>query len=57
MQHTLVEIHNNYLDVTADQFNTGMYSNHQFKSIMFTHGLPYGIRYEEPSYEEVFGEL
>lgn len=53
--HTWVEIpkDNIYLDVTADQFNYGMYLENEFSPVMICYGLPHGMSYEEP---ELTGE-
>ena len=46
--HTWVECGKYYIDVTADQFNPGMWGNHQFKPVIFKVGLPHGMSYTEP---------
>ena len=53
-EHTWAEIPSLglYLDVTADQFNFGMYEENKFKGIICRKGLPYGMRYDEPSWDE-----
>lgn len=56
--HTWVEIPSLklYIDVTADQFNYGMYLENEFSKIVVQSGLPYGMQYEEPTwrdYEEI----
>lgn len=52
-EHTWVELGDYYLDVTADQFNLGMEKENEFEGIIFNHGLPHGMCYEEPNdYDE-----
>lgn len=46
--HTWVELEGLYLDVTADQFNCGMFRENEFSSILFTKGMPHGITIDEP---------
>lgn len=50
--HTWVEIPSLslYLDVTADQFNYGMWEENEFPAIVIREGLPHGMQYEEPSW-------
>ena len=52
--HTWVEIPsiNVYVDATADQFNFGMYSENVFSEVIVREGIPHGMRYDEPSWEE-----
>lgn len=52
--HTWVEIPsmNLYVDVTADQFNYGMYEENQFPAILLHSGLPAGMQYEEPTWDD-----
>ena len=49
-EHTWIELNQGkiYVDVTADQFNPGMYMENQFEPIIINKGLPEGMRYEEP---------
>lgn len=48
-EHTWVEInHKCYIDVTADQFNPGMYKENEYNPIIIQRGLPHGMRYTEP---------
>lgn len=53
-EHTWVEVPslNLYIDVTADQFNYGMYSENNYDAIIVRKGLPHGMRYNEPIWEE-----
>lgn len=48
--HTWVELNNGkvYIDVTADQFNSGMEQENSFAPIIIKNGLPHGIRYDKP---------
>ena len=46
--HTWVELNGYYLDVTADQFNFGMFKENEFPSVIFQKGLPHGMCYAEP---------
>lgn len=50
--HTWVEIGDIYIDTTADQFNHGMYKENDFKKIIVQKGLPHGMRYDEPTWDE-----
>lgn len=52
--HTWVEIPSLglYVDVTADQFNSGMYAENEFDSVIVCKGLPNGMQYEEPSWDD-----
>lgn len=54
--HTWVEFDLNgqryYADITADQFNYSMGPETQFRSIILCVGLPYGMQYEEPTWDE-----
>ena len=48
-EHTWVEEQNKvYIDVTADQFNSGMFNEHKYTEVIIRNGLPYGMSYEEP---------
>lgn len=51
-EHTWVEVPEMdlYIDVTADQFNYGMYSENEFPSVIVRVGLPTGMQYEEPHF-------
>lgn len=53
--HTWVEIPEMgiYADVTADQFNYGMDIENEFSGIVVQEGLPHGMQYEEPSWDEI----
>lgn len=53
-EHTWVEVPslNLYIDVTADQFNYGMDSENEFPRVLVREGLPHGMRYNEPSWDE-----
>lgn len=46
--HTWVEIGKVYLDVTADQFNPGMYPENKYPPVLVNLGLPHGMSYREP---------
>lgn len=37
-----------YADITADQFNAGMFPENEFPPIVLCAGLPYGMQYAEP---------
>lgn len=37
-----------YVDITADQFNPGMYEETKYDGIIIQFGLPHGMRYDEP---------
>lgn len=52
-EHTWVEIPSMglYVDVTADQFNYGMREKNEFPEIIIQKGLPYGMQYDEPTWE------
>ena len=52
--HTWVEIPSLglYVDVTADQFNYGMYTENEFSEIIVQKGLPHGMEYDEPSWDD-----
>ena len=52
--HTWVELpdYGLYVDVTADQFNYGMSRENEFLPVIVQKGLPHGMRYEEPSWDE-----
>lgn len=56
-EHTWLEISLNnqnkfkqslYVDITADQFNNGMYIENQFDGVIIRTGLPHGMSYREP---------
>lgn len=52
-EHTWVQSSDNkiYVDVTADQFNAGMFEENDFKDIIISNiknGLPHGMRYDKP---------
>lgn len=48
-EHTWVELSGKiYVDITADQFNPGMYLENKFKPIIICEGLPHGMCYDEP---------
>lgn len=53
--HTWVEVPSLglYIDVTADQFNYGMYSENEFPGVIVQKGLPHGMQYNEPSWDEI----
>lgn len=53
-EHTWVEVPslNLYIDITADQFNYGMDIENEFPEIIVRQGLPFGMRYDEPSWDE-----
>lgn len=38
-----------YVDITADQFNPGMYKENEFKGVTISIGLPHGMTYDEPA--------
>ena len=48
--HTWVEIDQGkiYIDVTADQFNPGMFIENYYKPIIVNRGLPHGMMHNEP---------
>ena len=51
--HTWLEIPNSsgaplYVDVTADQFNAGMFSENRYPGMIINLGLPHGMTYSEP---------
>lgn len=46
--HTWAEICGIYVDVTADQFNCGMYKGNEYRGVILGKGLPHGMRYDEP---------
>lgn len=50
--HTWVEFRLNdewyYADITADQYNFGMFPENEFPPIVLCVGLPYGMQYAEP---------
>lgn len=52
--HTWVEVPslNLYIDVTADQFNYGMYGENDFPPVIVREGLPHGMRYVQPNWGE-----
>lgn len=52
--HTWVEIESLqiYIDVTADQFNYGMTCENEFQPVIVRKGLPHGMQYEEPSWDD-----
>lgn len=52
--HTWVEVPSLglYIDVTADQFNYGMYEENEYGPVEIRKGLPHGMCYEEPTFEE-----
>lgn len=52
--HTWVEVPSLglYIDATADQFNYGMDAESQFPDVIIQKGLPYGMQYEEPTWED-----
>lgn len=52
--HTWVEVPplNLYIDVTADQFNYGMYSENDFPPVIVRKGLPFGMCYSEPTWND-----
>lgn len=52
--HTWVEVPslNLYIDVTADQFNYGMYSENDFPKVIVREGLPHGMCYDEPTWDD-----
>ena len=37
-----------YVDITADQFNPGMYKENEFSGVIINLGLPHGMTYDEP---------
>ena len=37
-----------YVDITADQFNPGMYAENKYPEIIIKMGLPHGMSYDEP---------
>lgn len=41
--HTWVELGNTYIDVTADQFNYGMFPENKFKGIIICEKYPHGV--------------
>lgn len=53
-EHTWVEVPSLglYIDVTADQFNYGMDVENEYPEILVREGLPHGMRYNEPSWDE-----
>lgn len=51
-EHTWVEIGDIYVDVTADQFNPGMYKENEFEPIVIRKGLPYCMTREEPTWDD-----
>lgn len=50
--HTWVEIPalNLFVDVTADQFNWGMFSENEYPPVTICQGLPHGMQYDEPTW-------
>lgn len=46
--HTWCEYEDYYLDITADQFNYGMYCENEFPPVIFQKGLPHGMQYTCP---------
>ena len=51
--HTWLEIRTNrrkpiYVDITADQFNPGIYAENEFSGVIINEGLPHGMSYSEP---------
>ena len=50
--HTWVEVCGNYVDVTADQFNTCMWEENEYPSVIVETHLPHGMRYDEPDINE-----
>ena len=51
--HTWYEDDYVYIDVTADQFNPGMYRENEYPPIIIRKGLPHGMTYDEPEgYED-----
>lgn len=52
--HTWVEVPalGLYVDVTADQFNYGMDAENEYPVVIVQKGLPHGMRYDEPSWDE-----
>jgi hypothetical protein len=51
-EHTWVELNGVYMDVTADQFNVGMYPENKYQTILIFKGLPHGMSYLEPEWED-----
>lgn len=53
-EHTWVEMPELglYIDVTAEQFNHGMFSENDYAAVIVCKGLPHGMRYDEPKWEE-----
>lgn len=51
-EHTWLELFVNnkklYIDITADQFNPGMYKENEYPAITINMGLPHGMSYSEP---------
>lgn len=51
-EHTWLELFANnkklYIDITADQFNPGMYKENEYPAITINMGLPHGMSYSEP---------
>lgn len=51
-EHTWLELFANnkklYIDITADQFNPGMYKENEYPAITISMGLPHGMSYSEP---------
>ena len=52
--HTWVEVPSLgiYIDATADQFNYGMCSENNFPEVIVQKGLPHGMVYDEPTWDE-----
>lgn len=52
--HTWVEVPSLdlYIDVTADQFNFGMYQENEFQPIVIHIGPPQNMQYDEPSWDD-----
>ena len=53
--HTWLEVPSNnkngkplYVDITADQFNPGMYAGNEYPGVILNIGLPHGMSYDEP---------
>lgn len=52
--HTWVEIPtlNLYVDITADQFNWGMFTENDYSPVTICQGLPHGMQYNEPTWSD-----
>ena len=51
--HTWVKWKNYILDITADQFNVGMYPENELLEIIMQDTLPHGYRLDEPEWDTI----